>query len=278
MTILFWFLPLILLAALYFFLSNRADYFIFHPVRSFLPVTQPFELFFLPVPGGEKIHAAWLPPAPGKPVLLFFHGNGGNISHFEPFAQRYARRGFGVLLFDYRGFGKSEGKESERRAYEDGSAALKYLLHHKHIPPQDIVLWGYSLGNAVALETAVRFRQLPLKAVILQSPFTSAPAMGAYRATRCKTDTKRRRAVCACLRLLLWNKQFDNTQKIGQITWPMLIGYSRQDEVIPWQMSLELTLSAPAHAKKFASQTGFHGEFGWFEEAAVSFLNDLPRK
>lgn len=262
------------LAGVFVYLSYKADEVIYHPVRNLLPLHQPFELFFLPVENGEKIHAAWLPPRPGKPVLLFFHGRGGNISHFEPFAVRYAAHGFGVLLFDYRGFGQSSGRVGEERTYQDGLAALDYLLEHKHIPAQDIVIWGYSMGNAPALETAVRRNTLPLKAVILQSPFTHTPAMGAYWATRSTHGTFKRRALCACLRLLLWNKRFDNTQKIGRVTAPLLIGFSKQDEMIPWQMSLELARLAPAHKRVFSSAHGRHGEFAWFEKAAVDFLNN----
>lgn len=265
----------ILLAVLYAWLSRIAIQFIFHPVRSFLPISPDLELFFLPLPGGQKIQAGWIAPAPGKPVLLFFHGNGGNISHFEPFALRYRAHGYGVLLFDYRGFGKSSGTTSEQNAYQDGVAALRYLLEHKQLRPEQIVLWGYSLGNAVALQTALNFTELPFKAVVLQSPFTSTPDMGVYRAAP-KNYPKKCPALRLFLRLLLWDKQLNNKQKIGTITRPLLIGYSKQDQTVPWQMSRELALLAPRHTRVFVSDQGLHNEFAWFEGTATAFLNSLP--
>ena len=105
----------IILAAVYFILARKADEFIFHPVRGFLAGRLPGETFFLPS-GNGKIQALYIPAREGKETLLFFHGNSGNLSHFAPFAQRYGAHGLGVLMFDYRGFGQSTGRVSQRRA------------------------------------------------------------------------------------------------------------------------------------------------------------------
>lgn len=264
------------LFCIFLYLNRKADGFIFHPVRGPLPVTLPFEFFFLPEARGGKIHAAWLPPRPGMPVILFFHGRGGNITHFESFAARYAKYGYGVLMFDYRGFGKSSGRPGEARAYQDGCCALDYLLYHKHIPAEQIVIWGYSLGNAPALETAIRRRNLPFKAVILQSPFTSTPDIGAYWAAR-RLNGFKYTVLRAALQLLLCNKRFDNRKKIGRVTAPMLLGCSKQDELVPWQMSFTLARRAPQGLCTFCAPSGRHAEFAWFEAAAVNFLNTLNK-
>ena len=87
---------LLLLAGVYILLGRKADEFIFHPVRGFLPGKLPAEPFFLPSAKG-KIQALYIPAQAGKDTILFFHGNGGNLSHFAPFAQRYSAHGLGVL-------------------------------------------------------------------------------------------------------------------------------------------------------------------------------------
>jgi len=94
---------------------------------------------------------------PDAGTVIYFHGNGGNITNVGWLAQSLAKRGFNVLLFDYRGYGVSEGKAmDESGLYLDGEAALYYVVTEKHIPPNRIVLYGQSLGTTVATETATR--------------------------------------------------------------------------------------------------------------------------
>ncbi len=266
---------LLVLAGIYLILSRKADEFIFHPVRSFLPGKLPAETFFLPS-GKNKIQALYMAAQKGKDTILFFHGNGGNLSHFAPFAQRYAARGLGIFMFDYRGFGQSTGRVSEKNAYQDGQTALNYLLHAKKIPPQNIILWGFSLGNAICLQTALNNASLPFKAVIAQSPFTSSIEMAAFRAGgHYKPWAARQRLLLPPLLLILWNKQLDNTRKIGHIRPPLLVAYSKADETVPWQMSAALARLAPHGTQAYASPVGAHGEFGWLEKRALEFLNSL---
>lgn len=274
-----WTLAALLCAAgAYVLLSRKADDFIFHPVKTALPGGVLGARFFLPS-GKGKIHVSYIPAKPGKDTILFFHGNGGNLTHFEPFAARYAARGLGVLVFDYRGFGQSAGRVSEKNAYEDGQAALDYLLRVKKIPPENVILWGFSLGNAAALQTAAQNAALPFKAVILQSPFTSSVEMGAYRfGGHYKPWSLKQNLARAFLSVLLWNKKLDNTKKIGSVRAPLLIAYSKKDETVPWRMSAALARLAPKGAKTFASPSGAHGQFGWLENRALAFLDALSRR
>lgn len=263
---------LLLFVAVYVALGRKADEFIFHPVRGFLPEKLPAEPFFLPSAKG-KIQALYIPAQKDKDTILFFHGNGGNLSHFAPFAQRYAAQGLGVLLFDYRGFGHSTGRVSEKNAYQDGQAALNYLLYGKKIPPQKIILWGFSLGNAVCLQTALNNATLPFKAVIAQSPFTSSVEMGAFRLEKhYKPWSFKQRLALPFLHLILCARSCDNTRKIGRIVPPLLVAYSKADETVPWQMSAALARLAPHGTQAYASPVGAHGEFGWLEKRALEFL------
>ena len=263
------------LAAVYFILVRQADEFIFHPVRGFLAGRLPGETFFLPS-GNGKIQALYIPAREGKETLLFFHGNGGNLSHFAPFAQRYAAHGLGVLMFDYRGFGQSTGRVSQRRAFEDGQTALNYLLHAKKIPPQNLVLWGFSLGNSICLHTAVQNATLPFKAVVAQSPFTSSTEMAAYGVSKhYKPWDRKQKILLPFIYLILWNRKLDNTRQIPRVKAPLLVAYSRQDERIPWQMSAALARLAPHGTQAYASPRGSHGEFGWLEKRALDFLTSL---
>lgn len=271
-----WLLGAAGLAAAYFYLSHKADAYIFHPVRAALPVRMRGESFFLPC-GGDKIHVSYRTADAGKDTILFFHGNGGNITHFEPFAARYAAHGLGVLMFDYRGFGQSTGRAGEKNIYEDGQAALNYLLRVKKISPQKIILWGYSLGNAPALYTAAQNADLPFKAVILQSPFTSAVEMGAYRfGGNYKPWSFGQKLARDFLSVLLWNKKLDNTRTIGRVRAPLLVAYSKKDETVPWRMSAALARMAPKGAQVYAAANGAHGEFAWLENRALEFLQTGP--
>lgn len=254
-------------------LSRKADHFIFHPIRGFLPGKLPAEPFWLPTPNGGKIQACCIAARNRLPTILFFHGNGGNISHFAPFAQRYAGLGYGVLWFDYQGFGNSTGRVSARRCVQDGQTALNYLLRAKNMAPKDIVIWGFSLGNAIALRVLKANEGLPFRAAVLQSPFTSATQMGAYRAL--KRYAPRRWSYRLMERLLyvpLWNKVLDNRRLITRVQTPLLAAYSKSDEVIPWQMSRDLAARAPKQTRVFVSEKGYHNEFGWLQSAAEEFL------
>ena len=251
-----------------------ANRFIFRPVRKEWPLQLPWEQVFFRTQDGTPLHALYLPAKENKETLLFFHGKAGNVTYFEDFAKTYAKYGYGILLFDYRGYGKSKGRLTESHMYQDGAAALGYLLKKKMIPAQKIVVWGYSLGNGPAVQTAADFNILPLKAVILQSPFTNTAHMASYiLLRRYRHGNWLQKWVSAVFSPLFFNKKFDNLAKIRRIKAPMLIAYSRQDVVIPWQMSCALADKAPRGTRRYFSPRGEHEQFRWLEKAAVNFLS-----
>jgi fermentation-respiration switch protein FrsA (DUF1100 family) len=165
---------------------------------------------------------AWYFPAKGASLsILFFHGNAGNLSHRGDWAEEIGRLGVNVLLLDYRGYGLSQGEPDEAGIYLDAEAAYRYLTEIRDVPPEQVVVYGVSLGGAAACEVAVRH---PCKALILQSVFSSAPdmagAMYPFLPARWLVRT-----------------QFLNHKKLSQIEAPKLILHSTADEVIPVWMA-----------------------------------------
>jgi len=140
----------------------------------------PFENLTLITDDNKQINAWYIPARPSdipfaRPfTLLLSHGNAGNISDRMEKAGMLSRLGLNVLLYDYRGYGRSEGVPSETGTYRDGSAAYRYLIDTRGIAAKDIFFYGESLGTAIATELALRFEGAGL---ILESPFTSVVEM-----------------------------------------------------------------------------------------------------
>ena len=230
---------------------------------------------------GLKLHGWFIPEAAFKPaprakpvrgplaeqglVLLYCHGNAGNVSDRVPKAALFLRLGLSVLLFDYRGYGKSAGSPSEEGTYCDAEAAWRWLTQVKRFPPDKIVIYGESLGNGVALETALRHAP---KVLILDSAFTSIVDMG--------------REVFPWLPVrLMVTMRYDNLAKIPRIHCPVLVMHSRQDRVVPFRMGQALFAAAP-QPKEFLEMTGSHDE-GYLEtgdaypKTVQSFLRRYAR-
>src|SRR5437588_12660066 len=160
-------------AGLYF----AQAHFIFFPEREITETPRDFGCSFedVAIPEGRHtLRGWWLPGNNGKTVL-YLHGNGGNVGANAEHACRFQKMGFSTLLVDYRGYGKSDGGfPSERSVYQDAERAWSYLIE-KHIPPTEIIVYGHSLGAAVAIETAKRHPEA--RALITESAFTSLADM-----------------------------------------------------------------------------------------------------
>lgn len=198
------------------------------------------------------------PPLPGlkplppgrRPVVVFFHGNAGNISHRMQKLRLFRAMGASVLLFDYRGFGRSRGRPSETGTYLDGEAAVGYLSRARGIPSDRLVYYGESLGCAVALETALK---LPPRALILDSPFTSVVEMGRLVFPFLPVDW-------------LVRCRYDNLAKISRLKVPLLVLHSEEDDIIPFDMGRRL-YEAAQEPKRMAVLQGGHND-GFLESAA----------
>ncbi|MGH9317394.1 MAG: alpha/beta hydrolase [Thermoanaerobaculia bacterium] len=172
--------------------------------------------------GGALLNGWWIRGS-GRRVLLFFHGNAGNIGHRLERAGLFARElGMDIVLVDYRGYGESSGKPSETGLYADGEAIYRCATD-RGFRREQIVLFGESLGSAVALETALRH---PCAAVILETPFLSIPAMA--------------KTIYPFLPSFVIRTRFDNERKIALLSIPKLIIAAERDEIVPRKHALRL--------------------------------------
>ena len=165
---------------------------------------------------------------PGEMVLLWFHGNAGNISYRYDMIRAMMTLPVQVLIIDYRGYGKSEGKPGEQGLYLDARAAWNYLVIERAVPPARIIIFGKSLGGVPAIDLA---SQVEAAGLIVQSSFTSAADMAA--------------AVIPFLPRILLHTKMNSIGKIGVVHCPKLFIHSRADEVVPYELGRRLYEAAP---------------------------------
>ena len=194
----------------------------------------------------QQLHGWFIPANAGDDVLLFFHGNAGNISHRLDSIQIFRQLGLSVFIFDYRGYGQSTGKPSEKGTYLDAIAAYEYLVRERSVNPDHLIYFGRSLGGAVASHLAVKH---PPKALILESTFTSAPDM----ASRLFPIFPMR---------WLTRFSYSNIDNIKSIHCPVLIVHSPEDDIIPYDLGRKL-YEAANEPKQFLQIHGGHNE-GFF--------------
>ena len=262
----FW---LVIVAVGLFFLACATVYFhqtrlVFHPTREL--VVTPDQLGFnyedvhIEVARGEQVHGWYLRTGSKQaPVVLFCHGNAGNISHRLETADLILDIGADILLFDYRGYGQSDGAPSEKNVYADTEACYRWLVDHEAVPPEKIVLFGRSLGGAVAVELAHRVK---CRGLIVESSFTSTADMG------------RRMFPWLPVRYLL-RHHFDSIKKISTVGCPVLITHSPDDEMVPYEMGRQL-YAAAKQPRRFVSLRGGHNEREYFLNSSyTSALRDI---
>ena len=177
---------------------------------------------------GQHLVAWWLPPQPGRPVMLFFNGNGGKLEPLKWRFLRLSRAGVGMLAVAYRGFSGSTGTPSEAGLRQDALAGYGWVA--KRYPARDIVIHGFSLGTGVAVRLAA---ERPARALILEAPYTSLVEMAS------------RQARWAPVSLVLWDR-FRSSRWIGQVRTPVMIVHGDGDTVIPFAMGQRLYAEANA--------------------------------
>jgi fermentation-respiration switch protein FrsA (DUF1100 family) len=201
---------------------------------------------------------AWFLPVPSSPkVLLMFHGNAENIGYGLGRLRVLARLGVNVLAVDYRGYGKSEGSPDEAGIYRDAEAAYRYLTEIRQFQPKNIVVYGQSLGGAVAIDLASRH---PCGGLIVESSFTSGREMA-------------RRAFRIPLLEYVVKSHFDSLAKIKNVRSPILIIHGTRDEVVPFAMGQRLYQAAP-EPKAFLPVEGA-GHNDVFEVGGEKYLETL---
>ena len=236
------------------FLMWKEESLIFHPVKypegywePTFPdlgddsITPQIEDVWLTAADGTRIHAWFVTPVRGpqrEPVettatVLLCHGNAGNLSDRVERLSLMVQFPVSLLIFDYRGFGRSEGKPSEAGAYQDANAAWNYLVDEREIPEGQLVIFGVSLGGAVAAAAAEVCKPAGL---ILESTFTSVPEMAG-------------RAYPFVPKFMIRTKM-NTLRRIQHLSMPKLILHSPGDEIIPYEFG-EALFDAAAQPKTF---------------------------
>lgn len=237
---------------------------IFYPVRNLSATPTDWGLQYedvtLKSTDGIHLHGWYIPHTGTDRVLLFFHGNAGNMSHRGESVEIFHRLGLNVFIFDYRGYGQSDGKPSESGLYADARAAWQYLTKTKGIKKENITIFGRSLGGAVAAELAAEVQPGTL---ILESTFSSAKEMA-------------KMILPVMSYLIPMRFEFKTVEYIKQVSSPVLIVHSPGDEIIPYELG-EKVFQAANEPKSFLKLQGDHnGGFlmsqPGYEQALGKFL------
>jgi fermentation-respiration switch protein FrsA (DUF1100 family) len=213
---------------------------------------RPFEDVFIPVERGERVNAWYFPAqSSASPVMLVCHGNAGNISQRLDLGALLLEAGAGVLLLDYRGYGRSDGKPGEENSYRDVQAAYHWLTG-KGIAGKNIIGYGESLGGGMVSELAMRET---LGGLILQSTFTSIPDVGAELFPWLPVR-------------LISTIKYNTRAKLPKLRLPVLILHSRQDDLIAFHHAEENF--AAANEPKFLREiSGRHNDALWSSRPAM---------
>jgi pimeloyl-ACP methyl ester carboxylesterase len=219
------------------------------------------ESVFLDGEGGVRLHGWWIPPSGPAELLpataageaceavIFFHGNAGNIASRAPIAARLASLGLGVLLMDYRGYGRSDGSPSDEGLYADGRAAYRHVVDVKKVSPDRLVVIGNSLGAAVATSVA---SELPVARLVLTGAFRSVPSLA--------------RSIYWWMpdRAFAWSiNRFDSESRLGGVTAPVLVGRGESDRLIPREETRALYDAATDPKRWFEVAGADHNDLWW---------------
>lgn len=237
-----------LFVLLYLFIRFLEAHSLYFPMKGIMDTPQRvnlrYEDVYFKTQDGTQLHGWYV--GEGRPyVLLFAHGNGGNISHRLEKLNLLRDIEADVFIFDYRGYGQSQGKPAEKGLYLDMEAAYQYLVDEKKYDPTKIIIYGESLGAAVGIDLAVRH---PVGGLIVEEAFTSVPAMA--------------KAIYPILPAWMVKSRYDSLSKIKSVTCPKLFFHSLNDEIVPYRMGQELFEKAE-EPKRFIPLRGGHNEAFW---------------
>lgn len=240
--ILFSFLTFLILYLKYY--EKRGIYF---PLKNIILTPKEmgldFEDVYFSSSDGIRLNGWYIPAKDSRATVLFCHGNAGNISHRIEVIYLFCKLGLSVFIFDYRGYGRSQGSPSEEGLYRDAEAAYKYLIEKRNLRQESIVVYGKSIGANVAVELCSKVRPA---ALISESAFTSALDMG--------------KKLFPFLPIKWFiSIKYDALSKIKDITVPKLIIHSKDDRIIPFKQGRKLFEEAP-EPKEFYPMRGGHNE------------------
>ena len=242
----------------------------FHPVRLTAHETESpaegAEIVWFNSADGTRLNG-WFFESQARPAtatIIFFHGNGGNISNVGWLGQRFAKHGFNVLLFDYRGYGASDGVAADESGlYADGDAAVAFLVKNKGIRPEQIVLYGHSLGTTVAADVASRGNY---GAVVLESGLSSASSLAASALPWLPARLH-----------FLGRNRFESARKLANVKSPILIVHGDPDRTIPTDEAHRLFASANEPKKLLILPGAGHVPFANAGESYLSQVEQFMR-
>lgn len=221
----------------------------------------------VPTPDGETLHAWWLEHPEPRAQVIFWHGNGGNLSLWLDVIGDLRRRGFSVLAVDYRGYGGSTGSPTERGIYVDADAAVALFNSQLRKPAVPVVFWGRSLGAPVAASATQNNRP---DALVLESPFPDAASV--FRGNPVMRFF-----------LLFSSYRFPTLRLIERYDGPLLVIHGELDTLIPFRAGRELFDRAPTPRKEFVAIEGAeHNDLHVADRAAYwsaidRFVAGLPK-
>lgn len=244
---------------------------LFRPFTNLIGVPSDWGLAYedvqLTTADGVRLHGWFLPAERRRArlhTLVFFHGNAGNVSHRGATLAIFAALGLDVLIIDYRGYGLSQGRPTEAGLKLDADAAWHWLVAERGVAPADIVLFGRSLGGAVAAGLAARVQP---GALIVESSFTDLEAMARLHHP-------------LLARFVPLRYRFRSVDALAQVRCPVLILHSRDDGIVPFAQGKALYAAATA-PKGFVELVGGHNE-GFldsqphYQRALAAFLDGPP--
>jgi uncharacterized protein len=219
------------------------------------------EEVYIPTPDNESINALYFNNSSDK-VILYFHGNAGDLSSWQFVADELNFTSAGLLIIDYRGYGKSSGKPGEQGFYIDAQAAYDFLLNEKGFKPADIIIYGRSIGSGVATEIAANNENA---ALILESPFSSLLDLAKHLYPYLFPQ-------------LFLSYKFDNVEKINKVKSKLLILHGTSDDVVPFESGKKLFEAFNGQKEFVAIKNGGHNnlsQFVEFRKGMEQFINSL---
>ncbi|HOT44417.1 MAG TPA: alpha/beta hydrolase [Spirochaetota bacterium] len=255
-------MALVFLAAISLNECSCKNRYLFHPYKQILTtpgsIGLAYEDVYFAADDGIRLNGWWVPASPAAGTVLFCHGNAGNISFLMDTLRLYHDLKLNVLVFDYRGFGRSVGKPREEGTYRDAAAAWEYLVQLKKIDPATIAVIGRSLGGPIAAWLCQT--RMP-GALVLESTFTRAADVARYHYQLAPAD-------------LIFGDTYNTVGFLSRIDCPVLVVHSPDDEIIPYELGEKLFKSVKGQ-KEFLQIHGSHNS--GFMESRSLYVPGLKR-
>jgi uncharacterized protein len=240
----------IVFALLFYIFQSRFFFFPSTTPNNFVyAFPYPHEEIFIETQDHATLHALYFPKENAKGNILYFHGNAGNLSGWGWIAEDFRQHDYNLLIVDYRTFGKSTGRLSEKNLYQDALAWYNYL--NKRFPDQVIIIYGRSIGTGVAIDLA---SHVNTKMLVLESPFTNLPALAWHH-------------VPIFPFRILSRFHFRSDKKAKDIQSPVHIIHGTNDNIVPYRFGEELYKKFPKGIANFyAIEGGGHNDLNRFDE------------